>query len=177
MEDETPSTKHLRLKPKEVQLTDPPARPGDGNAMSVELIHHQNRVAEEKAALRRKTGAPFFEPKPEEAPLHPAFKPKEIEKVNTVAHPEDEEAIHVGEILLENRIAEEQSGWARLKVWKRRKSKRTRDFIVVVGSIDLVVAFVMYLTRDVITLVYGISAITLVTSFIGWMMFFVMDDY
>ncbi len=156
---------------------DRPSRPGDGTALSVELMHRQNRVAEENSAIRRKTTAPFPQQGQAAPPLPLIFKAKEIETLNPMAKPDDEEAIHVQEILLENVIAEERSGWGRIKFWKRRKSKRTRDFIVLVGGLDLAIALVMKMEPDVITAVYGISAITLVTSFIGWIMFVVMDDY
>lgn len=177
MDDEKPSTKHLVLKPKEIVPTDKLARPGDGTAISVQLIHEQNRVAEEKWAIRRKTQAPFPTPALPEAALHPAFKHREIDTVNPMARPDDEEAIHVSEILLENRIAEERSGWGRIKFWKRRKSRRTRDFILMVGSVDLAIAAVAYMQHDPITLVYGIAGVTLITSTAAWIMFFVMDDY
>ena len=177
MEDEKPSTKHLVLKPKEITPIDKLSRPGDGTTISVQLIHEQNRIAEEKWAIRNKTGAPFPLPAEPEPALHPAFKPKEIETVNPMAHPDDEEAIHVSEILLENRIAEERSGWGRIKFWRRRKSKRTRDFLVGVGAVDLAIGVMVFMQHDPVTLIYGISGITLVTSTTAWIMFFVMDDY
>ncbi len=177
MDDEKPSTKHLVLKPKEITPTDGLSRPGDGTAFSVQLIHAQNKAAEEKSVLRKKSGTPFPMPTEPEPALSPAFKPKTIESVNPMASPDDEEAIHVAEILLENRIAEERSGWKRLRFWRRRKSKRTRDFLVVVGSIDFAIVLSMRLMPSDIVLIYGISGITLATSMIGWIMFFVMDDY
>lgn len=177
MDDEKPSTKHLVLKPKEIVPTDPPSRPGDGTALSVQLIHEQNRIALEKAEIRRKTKAPFPKPAEAEPALHPAFKPKTIDTVNPVARPDDEEAIHIEEMLLQNRHAEERSGWGRVKFWKRRSSKRTRDFLVGVGSLDVVITAFAWWQHDEITFLVAISAMTLVTSIAAWMMFFVMDDY
>jgi len=177
MEDEKPSTKHLVLKPKEIVPMDGPSRPGDGTAFSVQLIHEQNRLAEEKAKARRRTNAPMPVPEAQEPELSPVFKMKTIDTVNPVARPDDEEAIHVAEILLENRIIEEQRGWKRIKFWKRRSSRRLRDFLIGVGSIDLAVAGFMYWQQNPITAMFGIGAITLVTSISAWMMFFVMDDY
>jgi hypothetical protein len=87
---EKPSTKHLSLKPKEITPIDPRAVQGDGTAISVKLIHAQNRVAEEKAKARAATSTPFpASDQPAEPALHPAFKPKDIEKVNGT--PQDEE--------------------------------------------------------------------------------------
>ncbi len=176
MDDEKPDTRHLVLKPKEIVLTDTPARPGDGTAISAQLIHRQNLAAEERAEFRRKSGIPFPTPKAEPE-LPAAFKAKELDPVNSPVRLGDEEAINVPEILLQNRIAEERSGWGRIRHWRRRKSRRTRDFIIFVGGLDLAIVFAMTKLPDVITLVYGISAITLVTSVFGWLMFFVMDDY
>ena len=56
MEDEKPDTRHLVLKPKEIELTEERSRPGDGTAISVQLIHRQNVLAEEKAARDRRRG-------------------------------------------------------------------------------------------------------------------------
>ena len=60
MDDEKPDTRHLVLKPKEVVPTDPPSRPGDGTAISVQLIHRQNRLAEEKRSRRRRRDSSSF---------------------------------------------------------------------------------------------------------------------
>jgi len=177
MEDEKPSTKHLVLKPKEIDPMDGPCRPGDGKALSVQLIHEQNRLAEEKAKVRRKTSAPMPVPEVQEPELSPAFKVKTIDTVNPVARPDDEEAIHIAEILLENRIIEEGSGWKRIRFWRRRSSKRLRDFLVGVGSIDLTVLAFMWWQPNPVTAMFGVGAITLVTSMSAWIMFFVMDDY
>jgi len=176
MEDEIPSTKHLVLKPKEIVPVDGPARPGDGQALSVQLIHHQNRLAEEKAAHRRKEGAAF--PEHESGPaLPPIFKPKEIDPVDAPSRPGDEEAIRVQELLLQNRIAEEQSDWKRFEARKKRRSKRTRDFLLWVGSFDLAVLAYIAVMRDEVSTIFGLSVIALLTSMVAWIMFFVMDDY
>src|SRR5271163_844774 len=104
MNDEKPSTKHLVLKPKEIVPLDSVARPGDGNAISVQLIHKQNELAEQKAAARKKTQAPFpLALGGNESPLSPAFRPKEIVPTDQPTHTGDEEAIRVPDILLQNR--------------------------------------------------------------------------
>jgi hypothetical protein len=70
-----------------------------------------------------------------------------------------------------------ESGLADLKQRKKRRSRRNRDFVLVVGSLDLAIVIVMRLEPGPITMVYGLSAITLVTSIVGWTMFVVNDDY
>jgi hypothetical protein len=178
MEFEKPETKHLLLKPKVVVPTDRTTVPGEESAISVQGIHAQNELADERRrkSKRGKPGLPAFTA-PAEPALSPVFKAKELTPVNQPARPGDEEAIDVADILLENRIAEERSGWGRLKKWRRRKSKRGRDFILIVGGIDFSIALLMKVMPNGVTLVYGLSAITLATSTLGWIMFFVMDDY
>lgn len=176
MNDEKPSTKHLVLKPKEIVPTDKLARPGDGTAISVQLFHQQNMNADLKAAARKKSHTPFPQPVADEPELSPKFKATKIEKVNAPPIQGDEEAIHVDDILLENSVLEQRSGWAAYRYWKR-KSKRTRDFIVGVGGMDLLIALVTYKLEDTVSFVFGLAAITLVTVMSAWIMFFVMDDY
>jgi len=177
MDDEKPDTRHLVLKPKEIFPIDNPSRAGDGSAISVQLIHRQNQVAEEKASKGKRRGArpPPGAPTPAQVP--PGFKAKEIAPVNRPAHAGDEEAISVPEILIENQIAEVESGLANVKRRKRRRSRRTRDFILVVGGLDLAIVIAMKLMPGVISVIFGLSAIALLTSMLAWVVFGVMDDY
>jgi hypothetical protein len=178
MDDEKPSTKHLVLRPKEIIPIDKLARPGDGSAISVQLIHRQNQLAEEKASRRNRGQQPAPEPVPDAPQLSPVFKPKDIVPTDPPAHLGDEEAISVPEILLENRIAEDESGWGRVRHRRKRLvSRRTRDFILGVGAVDLVIILVTWFAHNAISMIYGIAAITLLTSTFAWIMFFVMDDY
>ena len=179
MDEEKPSTKHLVLKPKEIVPIDGLSRPGDGQAISVQLIHKQNEIAEQKAAARKGTQAPFpLALGGNEPPLSPAFKPKDIVPMDQPSHPDDEEAIRVPDILLQNRIAEMESGWGRIRHGKRRLiSRRTRDFLLIVGLADLAVVCFIRRYLDAISMVYGISAVTLLSTTVAWVMFVVMDDY
>jgi hypothetical protein len=178
MEDEKPKTSHLVLKPKEVVLTENRSLPGDGNAISVQLIHQQNVLAEKKAAKMGKKGLFRTEPGPEATPaLPPVFKAKEITPVNAPVTPDDDESITVHDILLENRIAEEKSGWGQVKRGGRRRSRRTRDFLLVVVPVDVALVIYMRSNSSVVTMVYGGAALTLFTSMLAWIMFVVMDDY
>jgi hypothetical protein len=177
MDFEKPDTSHLVLKPKEIVPTDSRSLPGDGKAISVRLIHAQNRIAEEKASTRKKQrGAPppllGKEPGPP-----PGFRASEIDRVNAPALPGDEDAVSVPGILQENVAAEVESGLARVTPRKRRLSRRTRDFVLLVGSIDAAIIVYMKIAPSTVTFVYGIAGITLVTSMIGWVAFVVMDDY
>jgi hypothetical protein len=179
MDEEKPSTKHLVLKPKEIVPTDSVARLGDGQAISVQLIHRENLLAEEKAVARRKTHAPFLLSQDASAPpLSPVFKPKDVSPMDPPAPAGDEEVITVPDILLKNKIAEVESGWGRvLPVKKKMISRRTRDFLIVVGPLDLAVLLFMRWALNAVSFIFGIAAVTLVTTWLAWIMFVVMDEY
>jgi hypothetical protein len=177
MDDEKPDTRHLVLKPKVIELTEERSRPGDGTAVSVQLIHRQNALAEEKAAKEKRRGrSQPPEAEPAQA-LSPVFKPREIVPTDPPAMPGDEASISVPDILLENQIAEHQSGWWRVKGRKRRKSRRNRDFLLLVGGLDLAIAVLMRVMSNTMSTIYGIAGITLITSTFAWIMFVVNDDY
>jgi len=177
MEFEKPDTSHLALKPKEIVPTDSRALPGDGTAISVRLIHKQNQVAEEKASRGKRSGSRTPAPgKPPVAPP-PGFKAIEIESVNPTAHPGGVGAINVPEMLQENRKIEVESGLADVRHPKKRKSRRNRDFILLVGSIDAAIIIYVRIMQNPVAFVYGIAGVTLVTATFAWIMFVVMDDY
>ncbi|HZZ19121.1 MAG TPA: hypothetical protein VFE25_07125 [Opitutaceae bacterium] len=174
-EFEKPRTDHFVLKPRVIDPTDKPAGPGDESRISVQKIHAENVEAENM----RSTGAlgPISPDASAEPQLPKGFKLNEFEAFNDVARPHDEDAVSVGEILQENRAAEEKSGWGRIVAWRRRKSHRSRDFLIVVGTVDLLILLVMGPSPNVMTATYGIAGITLVTTTTAWVMFMVMDPY
>jgi len=178
MDDEKPDTRHLVLKPKEIVPMDKLSRPGDGTAITVQLMHKENLLAEQKSSRIKKGGRGPLANRvaPPELPSS-AFKPKAITPLDPPSSPNDEEAINVSDILLENRIAEERSGWGRIRRWTGRKSRRNRDFILLVGGLDLAIAICMKVMASPITMIYGIASITLVTTTFAWIMFVVNDDY
>jgi hypothetical protein len=178
MEDEKPDTRHLVLKPKVITLTEERSVAGDGTAISVQLMHKQNQIAEERS---RGDGRRDVDPAPprsaSDQALPPVFKPKEIEPTDPPVGHKDDEAISVPDILLENKIAEQQKGWWHVRHRKKRPSRRNRDFILVVGGIDLAVAIAIKVMSSAVTTIYGVAAIVLVTSMGAWVMFVVNDDY
>jgi hypothetical protein len=175
MDEEKPATKHLVLKPKQIIPIDKVARSGDGTAISVQLIHEQNRLAEERAQRRMQQEAPLAE---SSAPAPSVPRAQASPARVSPALSTDAEAIRVADILLENRRADEQSGWKSVHPGRRRFSRRTRDFLLLVGSVDVaVLAFTLHGNREPITFVYGISAVAVLSSSAAWVMFFVMDDY
>ena len=179
MADEKPDTRHLVLKPREIDPMDKISRPGDGTQISVRLMHRENALAAEKSSRRKSgKGPPAGVPSPPDLPqpLPEVFKAKEIMPLDPPVAPGDEESINVPDILLENRIAEEESGWGRVK-GGRRKSRRNRDFILIVGTIDLAFAVFIKAMSSTVSTIFGVAGITLVTTTFAWIMFVVNDDY
>jgi hypothetical protein len=114
----------------------------------------------------------------DEPPLSAAFKPKDIVPMDQPGHPDDDEAIKVPDILLQNKIAEMESGWGRIQHRKQRLiSRRTRDFLLIVGLADLAIVCFMKKYLNAVSMVYGISAVTVLSTTVAWVMFVVMDEY
>lgn len=60
----------------------------------------------------------------------------------------------------------------------RRVSRRKRDYwTLLIGGNLLVVAVVLLLQKNVISLIFGFSAMVFVSIAVTWIMWFVMDDY
>jgi hypothetical protein len=52
-----------------------------------------------------------------------------------------------------------------------------RDFLIIIGPVDLGLLAVAWLSHNPAVLIFGIGAIAVVTSTLTWIMFFVMDKY
>ena len=60
----------------------------------------------------------------------------------------------------------------------KRRSKRRRDYFTVVIPLNAVFAFIAFGPySNTATMAYGAAGIIIVTLGLGWVMFFVMDDY
>jgi hypothetical protein len=178
-DDEKRSDRRLVFKPKEIARTDPVARPGDGTAISVELIHRQNRIAEERGSLRKGDDSPQSSAGDMGAPGGPpAFGFKEITPTETPARPGDGTAISVELIHRQNRIARERLGPEIVAMPPKRRSRRTRDFILLVTVAGLLAAaLVLQLPRTPGTLVMWLVLVGFFAMLLAWVMFGVMDDY
>jgi len=61
---------------------------------------------------------------------------------------------------------------------RRRPSRRRRDYwLMLAGGNLLVVGAVLALHANVVTLIFGLSAVVLFSLGLTWVMWFVMDDY
>jgi len=178
-DEERPPGRRLVLKPKEITPTDTSARPGDGTAISVPLMHRQNRIAEGRRVRGVRDDGPPPAPEAHEAPREPPrLAPREIAATEAAARPGDGTAISVALIHRQNRIAEERRGPAPISMPRRRLSKRTRDFWFLVMLAALVVgALLAQLPWSRATLAMGLVLVGIVAVVLAWVMFGVMDDY
>src|ERR1700761_4272008 len=125
-EFEKPDTSRLVLKPKEIVRTDPVSRPGDPEAISVRKIHLQNQRAE----ARQREGEKLKDIAPAAVPA--GFRRPEVTPVTPLAKPGDPEAIRVHDLMRANAAMDVASGWSEYKEPPKRKSRRSRDFFLLV---------------------------------------------
>jgi len=175
-DEERPPGRRLTLKPKEIEKTETAARPGDGTAISVALMHRQNQIAEARKSLGRRDGGP--PPAPGAPGGSAPLAPKQVEPTEVAARPGDGTAISVALIHRQNRLAEERRGPQLVALPRRRMSKRTRDFWFLVMLAGLVVGvFLTQLPWTRATLVLGLVLVGFAAGMLAWVMFGVMDDY
>jgi hypothetical protein len=152
MEDGTPPVRRLKLRPNEPIPTEERSLPGDGTAFSVSLAHHQNKVAEAKAAAL---------PKAEQPPP-----------------PQDPEAIRIHDILSQNVHAAQDPRSELIAMPKGRRSRRNRDFLVLVGAAlaaDLVLTLIF--RKDLRVIALAQAAICTLTLMLTWIIYGVMENY
>jgi hypothetical protein len=152
MDDDTPPVRRLKLKPNEPQPTEERSLPGDGTALSVPLIHLQNQAAEAKAAEQ-----------PREEPPPPA---------------EDAEAIRIHDMLRQNLRAQADPRSELIAMPKRTRSRRTRDFWVILGTAlvaDLILTLAFH--RDLRVVALAQAGIWALAAMLLWIIFVVMDKY
>jgi hypothetical protein len=178
-DDETPPVRRFVLKPKEITLTETAARPGDGTAISVQLMIKQNEIAAGRSSLGRPDDSPQSLPDQMGALLgSPLLAPKEITPTDPRSCPGDGTAIDARLILHENLIAAGKLGPEIVALPRKRMSRRTRDFILLVVMASLLVTLIaMQLPGTKGTVIMGIVLIAYVALLLAWIMFGVMDDY
>ena len=183
MDDKEPPIRRLVLKAKEVIPTDSVSRPGDGTAISVRLMHKENQIAEEKGQIGEGKpdeygwdGIPKLSP--DEAGGSPVFRPKEIAPIDPPSFPGDESAISVHEMLHRNQLAADESLPELIAMPPPRKSRRHRDFAVILGVAILSFGSLALVFRHDLQIV-GLATFGIVftTAILAWVIYGVMDHY
>jgi hypothetical protein len=179
MDDETPPPRRLTLKPREAAAPDPD-RPmtGDGTALSVPLMHLQNKLASEKPADT--TGERFApaSPRPTAVPFGtaPSERAPELVPLDPVQSEEDQISIH--QMLRANEMAARLAEPELIPMPKPRRSRRRRDFALLVGLASCAVGGLLLVFRhDTEMVALALFIIVFMTVILAWVMFGVMDKY
>jgi predicted phage tail protein len=86
--------------------------------------------------------------------------------------------VDVHQVLRDNLARENAAGMNAVKPVPPRRSRRKRDYWLVLIFGNLAIAATVHLAGgNVVTVVYGFSGIILLSSGLTWVMWFVMDDY
>ena len=153
MDEEQQPPRRLTLKAKEIVPTDERSRPGDGTALSVELMHRMNEAAEARAAARaRPEGELLGIPDPDAIRVHDMLR----HSLGAKASPKDE----------------------LIAMPARRRSRRNRDFLLLLscaGVAALVLGIVFRNNLPVVGL--ALAAIAMLVLVFAWILFGVMDRY
>jgi hypothetical protein len=179
MDDEKPPKRRLSLKQKDVEPVDKVARPGDGTAISVKLIHRENQLAADRPPGSWQGDLmtpPDVEGHIEAGPS--PFKPKEISPMDPPSGPGGEDAISVAKMLHRNQAAAAASTPELIAMPVRRRSRRHRDFIVLLSCAALsfgALALIFRQDRQMVAL--GLFGIVFATVILAWIMYGVMDRY
>ena len=166
MDDKEPPIRRLVLRPREAAPAAPPHRPPDN-------------PGEDAPAEIRWDGIPFTRP---EAPGPQGgasvFKAKEIVPTDPRPFSGDESVISIHSMLDQNRRAADESTPALIAMPRRRRSRRHRDFALVLGGAGVsfaVLAFVFI--RNLPFLGLATFGIVFTTAILGWIIYGVMDRY
>jgi hypothetical protein len=174
MDDEKPPVRRLVLKPREVDPIDTRSRPGDGTEISVRLIHLGNsqaasRPAEPPPADREAGGS-------EGVPSR--FRQRVVNPTDPPSPPGDEAAVSVSGMLQANRVAADHSVPELIAMPPRRKSRRHRDFILLVSCAVLSAGALAAIFRnDLQVFSLALFGIVFLTVILAWVMYGVMDKY
>ncbi len=124
-----------------------------------------------------------FEVSNRRAGAAPADQPIDVRQLNRLAGPPPSSAAvpaenEVHAILRANLARAEAQGENAIILPPRRPSRRKRDFwLLFIGGNLLAAATVGGLHKNVVTVVFGFSAMVFFSLGLIWVMWFVMDDY
>jgi hypothetical protein len=171
MDDKEPPIRRLALKPRE-------PLPGNTGA-GAEPPRAAGVSGEEASSEIRWDGIPSGPPGGAETPQGgSAFKPKEIVPMDPPSFPGDESAIDVHDMLHQNRRAADESAPALIAMPRRKRSRRHRDFGLVLGAaaVSFVVLGLVFI-HNLPFLGLATFGIVFTTAILGWIIYGIMDKY
>lgn len=81
-------------------------------------------------------------------------------------------------LLQQNRAIEQQTGHDEIELRPPRKSKRKRDFwVILVGGNLFIIGSVLLTNINVVTVMFGLGGMVILSVSLSWVMWFVMSDY
>jgi hypothetical protein len=165
MDDTEPPIRRLILKPREaVSAARPPPPDSPGEDAPAEI---------------KWDGIPSAQPEKPEGPSGPpVFKAKEIVPTDPRPFAGDESVISIHEMLHQNRLAADESTPQLIAMPRRRRSRRHRDFALVVGGAGVAfVVLALVFIRNLPFLGLATFGIVFTTAILGWIIYGVMDKY
>jgi hypothetical protein len=179
MDDKEPPIRRLVLKPREADPGSTGAQPGAGGPAGSGAPREADVPAEEPPSEIRWDGIPIRQPGNGDAPVGPSvFRPKEIVPMDPPSFPGDESAINVHGMLHQNRQAADESGPELIAMPRRRRSRRHRDFgLVLVGAAASFVVLGLMFIHNLPFLGLATFGIVFTTVILGWIIYGVMDRY
>jgi len=111
-------------------------------------------------------------------PVKHTFTTAKFEAVNEPTATPTSEPTDVHQILRANITRDEAAGLNVVKPMPKRPSRRKRDFwlMIVAGNLTIV-ALVIATGHNVVSVLFGLAGVVLLTSGFTWVMWCVMDDY
>jgi hypothetical protein len=164
-EKETP-IRRLVLKPREaVPAAPPPPAPDDPGEGAPAEIKWDGIPAARPEKAEPQGGAPVF-------------KAKEIVPTDPRPFPGDQSVISIHEMLDQNLRAADESAPELIAMPSRRRSRRHRDFALVLGGagVSFVVLAAVFI-RNLPFLGLATFGIVFTTAILGWIIYGVMDKY
>jgi hypothetical protein len=179
MDDTEPKISRFKLKPREVESSEPLSRPGDGTEISVALIHRQNQLAAERhaAEVPQETSVDGTEEEVRSGAVDP-FLPKDAGLEEERAESSEGLAISIKEFLKENREAVRKYSPELIILRARGIPRQHRDFAIVVGIAALVLGPIAFAFRDDSRIVdLTIMCLVFVAALFAWIIYGIMDRY
>lgn len=153
-EELDPPRKYYQLKPREFEVVNEPvsAMPAQGETRAPPS---PNKIEARELCQQAMTPGPV---------LGPAQKPVVKNEVHAILH--------------DNLARANAAGLNDVPLKPKRRSRRTRDFLLVVIPLDAFFGYVAFGPySNVMLMAYGVAGVIVSTIGIGWIMFVVMDDY
>lgn len=105
------------------------------------------------------------------------LKPREFERLNPRGPAGKGTEHDVYAILQQNRAVEQRLGLGEVEI-RKKKSRRKRDFwLLLIGGNLLVAGLVAVGRFNLISLIFGLAGMVVLSVGLTWIMWFVMDDY